>query len=183
MIWKVSHRKHGVINRQYAASQLWLAEQYSGDLEGWGTISCLAYKLSGSTGWEAFASPKRLLGEQVCYADIKPANLLLKYRYPDVDPSRGGCSDAPPSIRVIDFGCSQMVQEGSKLAKRTGGSLSPPERGLGALVQGRLRQVCSASCHGLPEVTLPACPRVYLISRHGVPSQQSSRWNGMILPP
>lgn len=56
----------------------------------------------------------------MCYADIKPANLLLKYRYPDVDPTRGGCCDASPSIRVIDFGCSQMVEEGSKLAKRTG---------------------------------------------------------------
>ena len=65
----------------------------------------------------------------MCYADIKPANLLLKYRYPDVDPARGGCCDAPPSIRVIDFGCSQMVQEGNKLAKRTGAHC-PPDRSL-----------------------------------------------------
>lgn len=58
---------------------------------------------------------------QVCYADIKPANLLLKGRYPDINAERSPtCPDAPPDIRVIDFGCSQLVEEGTKLEKRTG---------------------------------------------------------------
>jgi calcium-dependent protein kinase len=67
--------------------------------------------------------------QKVCYADIKPANILLKRRYPDVQLSRqSNCQDAPPEVKVIDFGCSQLVEEGTKLAKRTGTPLFlPPE--------------------------------------------------------
>lgn len=67
--------------------------------------------------------------QQVCYADVKPANFLLKSRYPDVDSERSpSCPDAPPDIRIVDFGCSQLVKEGTKLEKRTGTPLFlPPE--------------------------------------------------------
>lgn len=61
---------------------------------------------------------------KVCYADVKPANFLLKSRFPASDPSNGdggsNCKASPPDIRVIDFGCAQHVVEGAKLAKRTG---------------------------------------------------------------
>lgn len=36
------------------------------------------------------------------------------------DLTRSCGQDAPPEVRVIDFGCSQLVEEGTKLAKRTG---------------------------------------------------------------
>jgi calcium-dependent protein kinase len=67
--------------------------------------------------------------QKVCYADVKPANILLKRRYPDLQPSRlSNCQDAPPEVRVIDFGCSQFVLDGTKLEKRTGTPLFlPPE--------------------------------------------------------
>lgn len=66
--------------------------------------------------------------QRICYADVKPANILLKDRYPDVKSSRSDCQEAPPTVRIIDFGCSQFVEDGSKLAKRTGTPLFlPPE--------------------------------------------------------
>lgn len=63
------------------------------------------------------------LGPQICYADIKPANLLLRDPYPAANNENGSSSayqESPPDIRVIDFGCAQHVLEGTKLAKRTG---------------------------------------------------------------
>ena len=62
---------------------------------------------------------------QVCYADVKPANFMLKSQFPMQGSTTGPdnvntCVAMPPDIRVIDFGCSQHVVEGAKLAKRTG---------------------------------------------------------------
>jgi len=61
---------------------------------------------------------------QVCYADVKPANFLLKDRFPTPAASslrtQQPCRQLPPDVRVIDFGCAQRVQEGTKLQKRTG---------------------------------------------------------------
>lgn len=66
--------------------------------------------------------------QKVCYADVKPANFLLKSRLPAAAPSGGACTPMPPDIRVIDFGCAQHVVDGAKLAKRTGTPLFlPPE--------------------------------------------------------
>lgn len=57
----------------------------------------------------------------ICFGDVKPANFLLETQYPCrrhlVDPS------APKGdlvVKGVDFGCSQKVNDGSKLAKRTG---------------------------------------------------------------
>ena len=66
---------------------------------------------------------------KVCYADVKPANFLLKSRFPAPKPSGdadGGrtCRPLPPDVRVIDFGCAQHVVDGAKLAKRTGAALA-----------------------------------------------------------
>ena len=63
------------------------------------------------------------LGLQICYADIKPANLLLRDQDTAAHNENGSsaaCQESPPDIRVIDFGCAQHVLEGTKLAKRTG---------------------------------------------------------------
>jgi hypothetical protein len=60
----------------------------------------------------------------VCYADVKPANFLLKDRFPTPAASslrtQQPCRQLPPDVRVIDFGCAQRVTEGTKLQKRTG---------------------------------------------------------------
>ncbi len=42
----------------------------------------------------------------ICYADVKPANFLLKRRY-----SRRSPDSHPLELRVVDFGCSQRLQE------------------------------------------------------------------------
>lgn len=72
--------------------------------------------------------------QKVCYADVKPANFLLKSRFPAAGPgasqdgAAAACSPPPPEVRVIDFGCAQHVVEGAQLAKRTGTPLFlPPE--------------------------------------------------------
>ena len=65
---------------------------------------------------------------QVCYADVKPANFLLKDRFPTPAASslrtQQPCRQLPPDVRVIDFGCAQRVTEGTKLQKRTGACAS-----------------------------------------------------------
>lgn len=65
---------------------------------------------------------------QVCYADVKPANFLLKDRFPTPAASslrtQQPCRQLPPDVRIIDFGCAQRVTEGTKLQKRTGAA--PP---------------------------------------------------------
>ena len=62
--------------------------------------------------------------QKVCYADVKPANFLLKDRFPTPAASslrtQQPCRQLPPDVRVIDFGCAQRVTEGTKLQKRTG---------------------------------------------------------------
>lgn len=59
--------------------------------------------------------------QHICYADVKPANFLLKHQYPDprvlVDPS---CIQRNIELRVADFGCSQHVNKGVKLNKKAG---------------------------------------------------------------
>ena len=59
--------------------------------------------------------------QHICYADVKPANFLLKYVYPDprvlVDCS---CVQRNIELRIADFGCSQHVNTGIKLAKTAG---------------------------------------------------------------
>ena len=66
---------------------------------------------------------------QVCYADVKPANFLLKDRFPTPAASslrtQQPCRALPPDVRVIDFGCAQRVTEGTKLQKRTGAARHP----------------------------------------------------------
>eukprot|EP00884_Botryococcus_braunii_P017194 jgi/Botrbrau1/4158/Bobra.0192s0026.1 len=53
--------------------------------------------------------------QNICYADIKPANFLLKEAVPsDRQPENA------PQVKVADFGCSQRVLQGEKLHKRTG---------------------------------------------------------------
>ena len=42
----------------------------------------------------------------ICYADVKPANFLLKRAY-----SRRHAGSPPLELRVADFGCSQRLQE------------------------------------------------------------------------
>ena len=42
----------------------------------------------------------------ICYADVKPANFLLKRAY-----SRKNPASHPLELRVADFGCSQRLQE------------------------------------------------------------------------
>jgi serine/threonine protein kinase len=42
--------------------------------------------------------------QNICYADIKPANFLLKRAAPV-----GTRLEAPPQVKVADFGCSQRV--------------------------------------------------------------------------
>ena len=42
----------------------------------------------------------------ICYADVKPANFLLKRPY-----SRKNPTSHPLELRVADFGCSQRLQE------------------------------------------------------------------------
>lgn len=42
--------------------------------------------------------------QNICYADVKPSNFLVKEPYPcERDP------DAAPRVKVADFGCSQRV--------------------------------------------------------------------------
>ena len=59
--------------------------------------------------------------QHICYADVKPANFLLKHQYPDprvlVDPS---CIQRNIELKVADFGCSQHVTRGVKLNKKAG---------------------------------------------------------------
>lgn len=59
--------------------------------------------------------------QHICYADVKPANFLLKHQYPDprvlVDPS---CIQRNIELKVADFGCSQHVNRGVKLKKTAG---------------------------------------------------------------
>ena len=59
--------------------------------------------------------------QHICYADVKPANFLLKHMYPDprvlVDP---GCIQRNIELKVADFGCSQHVSGGVKLNKKGG---------------------------------------------------------------
>lgn len=59
--------------------------------------------------------------QHICYADVKPANFLLKHQYPDprvlVDTS---CIQRNIDLRVADFGCSQHVNTGVKLNKKGG---------------------------------------------------------------
>ncbi|BDA46230.1 Calcium-dependent protein kinase [Coccomyxa sp. Obi] len=58
----------------------------------------------------------------ICYADVKPANFLLKRPYSRQAHSSSD-SSAPSrvlEIRVGDFGCSQRLQKKEKLNKRTG---------------------------------------------------------------
>ena len=42
----------------------------------------------------------------ICYADVKPANFLLKRAY-----SRRHACSLPLELRVVDFGCSQRLQD------------------------------------------------------------------------
>lgn len=42
----------------------------------------------------------------ICYADVKPANFLLKRAY-----SRRHPGSPPLELRVVDFGCSQRLQD------------------------------------------------------------------------
>ena len=59
--------------------------------------------------------------QHICYADVKPANFLLKHVYPDprvlVD---CGCMQRNIELKIADFGCSQHVNKGVKLKKTTG---------------------------------------------------------------
>lgn len=59
--------------------------------------------------------------QHICYADVKPANFLLKYIYPDprvlVDCS---CVQRNIELKIADFGCSQHVNGGVKLNKTAG---------------------------------------------------------------
>ncbi len=49
----------------------------------------------------------------ICYADVKPANFLLKRPYSRAAHSSGEASTSGRvlEIRVADFGCSQRLQE------------------------------------------------------------------------
>lgn len=138
--------------------------------------------------------------QKVCYADVKPANILLKRRYPDLQPSRlsncqvsvhrrmcmlctstscsialadcqtppahsvhAGSQDAPPEVRVIDFGCSQFVLDGTKLEKRTGEWSCPTLRRTCRQLQHQGRQHSRVqSCRHSPACRLCAGTPLFL---------------------
>jgi serine/threonine protein kinase len=60
--------------------------------------------------------------QRICYADVKPANFLLKEPYSDnaTESTDLGSDSNHLAVRVADFGCSQHVTKGSKLAKKNG---------------------------------------------------------------
>ncbi|KAK9857553.1 hypothetical protein WJX84_009379 [Apatococcus fuscideae] len=58
----------------------------------------------------------------ICYADVKPANFLLKNVYPDARCliESKSQTDRTLEVRVVDFGCSQRIKKGERLEKRVG---------------------------------------------------------------
>ncbi|KAK9818169.1 hypothetical protein WJX72_008161 [[Myrmecia] bisecta] len=63
--------------------------------------------------------------QSICYADVKPANFMLKRLYPEprLPYDRAWPRPLPQreiEVKVVDFGCSTFVAHGTKLKRRTG---------------------------------------------------------------
>ncbi|PNH11578.1 Calcium-dependent protein kinase 13 [Tetrabaena socialis] len=71
----------------------------------------------GQVAWCVLTFLQGMHQNSIYYGDLKPGNVILKDAYP--------CTAEPPclNVRVVDFGCSQLVSPGSPLRAMSGSPL------------------------------------------------------------